>query len=221
LSETISLIGSIQDLASNVVQTSKVLLSICKSLEDPDSKIETLINDLTKSEEKTDSLFEDVAERIMSVEFLNINPDYLLDIAKHVDEISDLLERAGLLFQYLGKFSDQDIFVLLNDAATQVQKIATDVVECLGRLATGSGNIKDIADVLSDREKAVDALREEFNSQIVSNKSATIDQKIWLKEIFGNLDQIADIGRDLGILFRVVGVKLDKQRTLTLKHIPQ
>jgi hypothetical protein len=129
-----------------------------------------------------------------------------------------LIERAGLLFQYLGKFSDQDIFVLLDDATTQVQKITLDVVECLKRLVSGNCSIKDASDVLSEREKAVDALREEFNSSIVSSKTATIDQKIWLKELFGNLDEIADLGRDLGILFRVVGVKLEKQRTLTLKR---
>ena len=129
----------------------------------------------------------------MSVEFLNLNPDYLLDIAKHVDEISDMIERAGLLFQYLGKFSDQEILVLLINTATQVQKITVDVVECLKRLTAGNfGGIKDTSDVLSGREKAVDALREEFNSLIVSSKTATIDQKIWLKEIFGNLDVIAE-----------------------------
>jgi uncharacterized protein Yka (UPF0111/DUF47 family) len=217
LSETISLIEDLQNLAGNVAYTSTVLVTLCKALEADDAQvqIENLVRAITKSEEKTDSVFEVVAEKIMSVEFLNINPDYLLDVAKYIDEISDLLERAALHFQYLGKFSDQGVIELLVDAATQVQKIASQIVDCLKILGAGNASVRGVCDILSEREKAVDALREEFNSLMVS---VTLDQKIWLKDIFGNFDQIADIGRDLSILFRVIGIKLDKQRTLTIKQ---
>ncbi len=218
MSETAALIDSIRDLASSIVDTSTILVSVCKSLERTDQReTEKLIRKLSKSEERTDSIFEAVAERIMSVEFLNINPDYLLDIARHIDEISDSIERAALLFQYLGEITDQDLIELLIDAATQVQKITVEVVECSKRLSTGNGSVKEICDLVSEREKAVDALREEFNSHVVSG-TATPDQKPWLKDIFGNFDRIADLGRDLSILFRVVGIKLEKQRTLTLKR---
>ncbi len=219
MSETVSLIEALQDLASNVVNTSTILVSLCKSLEadDPRNQITSLVRAITKSEEKTDSVFENTAEKIMTVEFLNINPDYLLDVAKYIDEISDLLERAALHFQYLGKFSDQDIMELLVDAASQVQKVTVQIVECLKILGTGIGNVRETSEILSEREKAVDALREEFNSLVVL-REVTLDQKIWLKDIFGNFDQIADLGRDLSILFRVIGIKLDKQRTLTLKQ---
>lgn len=218
MSETVSLIEAIEGLAESVVQTSEVLVSICKSLERQESDIKSLVSDLSKSEEKSDSIFESVAEQIMSVEFLNVNPDYLLDIARQIDGISDLIERAGLLFQYLGNFSDQEILALLNDVSIQIQKIIIDVIECLKRLESGEGNVNDFTEILSEREKAVDALREELNSRLVTDNEITIEQKIWLKEIFADLDQIADLGRDLGIVFRVVGVKLQKQRTLTLKN---
>lgn len=218
MSETVSLIEAIEGLAESVVQTSEVLVLICKSLERQESDIKSLVSDLSKSEEKSDSIFESVAEQIMSVEFLNVNPDYLLDIARQIDGISDLIERAGLLFQYLGNFSDQEILALLNDVSIQIQKIIIDVIECLKRLESGEGNVNDFTEILSEREKAVDALREELNSRLVTDNEITIEQKIWLKEIFADLDQIADLGRDLGIVFRVVGVKLQKQRTLTLKN---
>jgi uncharacterized protein Yka (UPF0111/DUF47 family) len=223
LSETVSLIESIEGLSSSVVRSSNVLVTICKSLERNNQlDVGRLVHELSRSEERTDLIFETVAERIMSLEFLNINSDYLLDIAKYIDEISDLIERAGLLFQYLGRFSDQDLIVLLIEAAAQVQKITTGVTECLKELANESGAVREKSDLLSEREKAMDALREEFNSKIVSSgDELTVDQKIWMKEIFGNLDQVADVGRDLGILFRVVGVKLDKQRKLTLKQPPR
>ena len=178
----------------------------------------SLISRLSKSEEKTDSIFETTAERIMTVEFLDIEPDYLLDIAKYIDQISDLIERGALQFQYLGKFSALDLAELLVDAAIQVQKITLEVSECLARLRSARGGVREICDLLSEREKAVDALREEFNSHVVSG-AATLEQKIWLKDIFGNLDQIADIGRDLSIVFRVVDVKLNRQRTLSLKQV--
>jgi uncharacterized protein Yka (UPF0111/DUF47 family) len=223
LSETVSLIESIECLSSSVVRSSNFLVTICKSLERNNQlDVGRLVHELSRSEERTDLIFETVAERIMSLEFLNINSDYLLDIAKYIDEISDLIERAGLLFQYLERFSDQDLIVLLIEAAAQVQKITTGVTECLKELANESGAVREMSDLLSEREKAMDALREEFNSKIVSSgDELTVDQKIWMKEIFGNLDQVADVGRDLGILFRVVGVKLDKQRKLTLKQPPR
>lgn len=175
------------------------------------------IHELTKLEEKSDKIFENIAERIMSVDFLNINPDYLLDMARYIDEISDVVERAALHFQYLGKLSDQDLAELLLDASSHVQKISVQVVECLRRLATGTGNVGEICDILSEREKVVDALREEFNRRVVSG-NFTADQKLWLKDIFESFDEIADLGRDLSILFRVVSIKLEKQRTLTLKR---
>ena len=199
--------------------TARYLVTLCKTLESTESaiKIEGLVRSISKSEEKSDGIFETVAERIMSVEFLNVNPDYLLDVAKYLDEISDLLERAALHFQYLEKFSDPEITVLLVDASIQIQKITTEIVECLKRIGAGSGNVRDLCEILSEREKAIDALREEFNSRMVSGETS-LEQKIWLKDIFGNFDRIADLGRDLSIAFRVIGIKLDKQRTLTLKQ---
>ncbi|MDG6994475.1 MAG: DUF47 family protein [Nitrososphaerota archaeon] len=218
MSETTKLIGSIIDLSKKVVDTSSTLVSICKSLETGNAtETERLILQVTKTEEEADSIFEDVAERIMSVEFLNINPDYLLDIAKHIDQISDIIERAALLFQYLGKFSDQEVIELLTDAATQVNKMTTEFVTCLSTIESGDKKVKDICDVISEREKAVDAVREKFNSYAVRS-TGILEQRIWLKDIFSQLDQIADLGRDLSITLRVVGIKLEKQRTLTLKH---
>ena len=218
MSETTKFIDSIVGLASKIVDTSSLLVSICKSLETGESiQRERLILQVTKTEEEADSIFEDLAERIMSVEFLNINPDYLLDIAKHFDHISDIIERAALLFQYLGKFSDMEVIELLTDAATQVHKMTTEFVQCLLIIDSGADRVKAICEIISEREKAVDAVREKFNSYAVKNAGIS-DQRIWLKDIFSQLDQIADIGRDLGITLRVVGFKLEKQRTLTLKH---
>jgi len=218
LSETESLIHSIEELAGSVVRSSEILVSICRSIENEQVAIKRLLSDIAKSEEKTDVLFEIVAEKIMSVEFLNVNPDYLLDIAKDIDAMSDLIERAALLFQYLPKTSDQDLVMLMIDASSQIERIVLQVVECLTRLESGKESVDELSGILSEREKAVDALREEFNSRLVASETATIEQKIWLKEIFADFDQIADHGKDLGIMFRVVGAKLERQRNLALKH---
>ncbi len=166
------------------MDTSTILVSICRSLEsETQDETMTLISKLTKAEEKTDSVFEITAEKIMTVEFLNINPDYLLDITKYIDEISDLMERGALLFQYLGKLLARDLTELLVDAAIQIQKITLEVVECLGRLRSGSGGVREICELLSEREKAVDALREEFNSHVVLGET-TLDQKILAERHF-------------------------------------
>lgn len=218
MSETTKLIDSITELASKVVDTSSKLASICKSLERENQKeTQQLVLQVTKTEEEADAIFEDVAERIMSVEFLNVNPDYLLDIAKQIDQISDMIERAALLFQYLGNFTDPETIELLTDAATQVNKMTNELVGCLRIIESGSEKVREICDVISDREKAVDAVREKFNSY-AAQKTWNSEQRIWLRDIFGLLDQIADVGRDLSITLRVVGIKLEKQRTLTLKH---
>jgi hypothetical protein len=70
--------------------------------------------------------------------------------------------------------------------------------------------------MISDRERVLDRIREQFNSLAV--KMGVSEYRIWLKDIFAYLDQIGDLSRDLTITFRVIATKLERQRLLNVKN---
>jgi len=217
LSETKKLLDSLVPLAKKIVEMSRDLSLICKAVESKDEeRTRRLVLEITKIEESADSIFESSATQIMNVEFLNVNPDYLLDISRNLDKVSDLLERTALLFQYVAKLEDSEVLELLSAATAQVGEIALEFVACLESLSEDRNEVGRICEVISEREKAVDGIRERFNSHAIQ-KMGISEYRIWLKDIFGYLDQVADLAREMTIPFRVVSTKLEKQRTLAIK----
>jgi uncharacterized protein Yka (UPF0111/DUF47 family) len=196
---------------------SKNVTLACKALESKDeTRLKELILDISETEEGADAVFERSATEIMSVDFLNINPDYLLDIAKGFDQVSDLLERTALLLRYVVKVDDSDVYELLTTAAAEIEEITIAFRDCLSVLYSNRNKVEEICSMISEREKVVDQLRESFNLYAVQ-KMGMSEHRIWLKDIFGHLDLIADYARDLSIAFRVVSMKLERQRTLAFK----
>lgn len=211
------MIESLSPLAKSITEMSSKLILTCKALETKnESRVKQLIIEISEIEESADNIFENAATNIMSVDFLNINPDYVLIIAQRLDQISDLMERAALLFQYM-KVEDIEVLELLGTASAEVNQIAIGFEECLKVLSSDRSKVEQICVMISEREKVVDRLRESFNLYAVQTIGMS-ENRIWLKDVFGYLDQIADEARDLTITFRVIAMKLERQRTLFVKR---
>ena len=218
MSETHRLLELLISMAEKLVRMTNLLSNLSRVFDQKEDVSQAIVRDISDVEGLVDGNFEDVAVRIMEVEFLNVNPDYLLDIAKHFDSISDLVERAALLFQHLTGFSEPEIIELLTTATAEITQIMSGLVNCMQLLATDRPEVEKICEVISEREKVIDGVRERFNSSIMQ-KIETFEHRIWLKDIFSHLDQIADLSRDLTITMRVVASKLEKQRLLNVKKI--
>jgi uncharacterized protein Yka (UPF0111/DUF47 family) len=204
-------------MAEKLVTMTTQLSALSKQLGESDGKtLEQRVRQIADVEESVDKMFEDAATQTMEVEFLNVNPDYLLDVAKHFDLMSDLIERCVLLFQYLNGFSNGDIFELLTTATVEINQIMLDCVHCISVLADDRSKTEELCEMISDRERVVDRIREQFNSLAV--KMGVSEHRIWLKDIFSYLDQIGDLSRDLTITFRVIATKLERQRLLNVKN---
>ena len=217
MSETRRLLVLLQSMAEKMVTMTNLLSVLSKQLgESGGETIEQRVRQIADIEEVIDKLFEDAATQTMEVEFLNVNPDYLLDVAKHFDLMSDLIERCALLFQYLNEFSNGDIFELLTTATAEINQIMLDCVKCITVLADDRAKTEELCEIISDRERVLDRIREQFNSLAV--KMGVSEYRIWLKDIFSYLDQIGDLSRDLTITFRVIATKLEKQRLLNVKN---
>lgn len=220
MSETTNLLRTLQSLSEKLVEMSNLLSILSKRIETDDAEAGRLAHEISKIEETVDSAFESIATEIMGVEFLNVNPDYLLDVAKHFDLISDLIERCALLFPYLPRISDDEVFELVTTATYEISQISIEFVECLKILSNDKQKVTEICETISEREKALDSIRERFNSYAIRTMGAT-EYRIWLKDLFGYLDQIADLSRDVTITFRVIASKLERQRLLNVKAVRQ
>ncbi len=204
-------------MAEKMVTMTNLLSILSKQLGESDSEtLEQRVRQIADVEESIDKVFEGAATQTMEVELLNVNPDYLLDVAKHFDLMSDLIERCALLFQYLSQFSNGDIFELLTTATAEINQIMLDCVKCITVLAYDRAKTEEFCEIISDRERVLDRIREQFNSLAV--KMGVSEYRIWLKDIFSYLDQIGDLSRDLTITFRVIATKLEKQRLLNAKN---
>jgi len=217
LSETTKLLQILLALSEKLVKMSNLLSTLSKAMgTDDGGYVNRIAHEITEVEETVDAVFDHAAAQIMEVEFLNVNPDYLLDVAKHFDVISDLIERCALLFQYLKGFSDSEVSELITTATAEINQIGLEFVECLKVLSDDRQKVTELCEIISAREKTLDALRERFNSYAIQKMGAT-EHRIWLKDIFGYLDQIADLSRDVTITFRVIASKLERQRLLNVK----
>ena len=218
MSETTKLVIALQSLSEKLVEMSNLLSVLSKTIETNETDANQLAHDVTRVEETVDVAFERVAAEIMEVDFLNINPDYLLDVAKHFDLISDLIERCALLFRYLLHISDDEVFELITTATYEINQIMIEFVECLKSLSHDKEKVTELCEKISEREKVLDGIRERFNSYAIQKMGAT-EYRIWLKDLFGYLDQIADLSRDVTITFRVIASKLERQRLLNVKGV--
>lgn len=217
MSETGKLLDHLVPLAQAIANMSSRLLELSAGVGvEEEDVVRSLVLEIRKQEENADSIFEGVATEIMEVDYLNINPDHLLDIAKRLDQISDLIERTALLFQYLTKFHDDEIRELLSSCSAQISGLSEEFLQCLKVLDLDTREVSRLSELISDREKVVDEIRERFNSY-ATKKMGMSEFRIWLKDIFACMDEIADLSRDLTITFRVVAMKLERQRTFTPK----
>ena len=217
MSESARILAVLQSMAEKMVTMTNLLSVLSKQLGESDTKtLEQRVRQIADVEESVDRVFEDAATQTMEVEFLNVNPDYLLDVAKHFDLISDLIERCALLFQYLNEFSNGDIFELLTTATAEINQIMLSCAQCISVLADDRSKTEELCEMISDRERVLDRIRERFNSLAV--KMGVSEYRIWLKDIFSYLDQIGDLSRDLTITFRVIATKLERQRLLNVKN---
>ncbi len=113
-------------------------------------------------------------------------------------------------------FSDSEVFELVTTATAEINQITIGFVKCLSFISDDRQKVTELCEVISDREKALDTIRERFNSYAIQKMGAT-EHRIWLKDIFGYLDQIADLSREATITFRVIAFKLERQRALNVK----
>jgi len=204
-------------MSEKLITMTNLLSTLSKQLEQNDAgQLDTTLRQISDIEELMDKLFENAATQAMEVEFLNIKPDYLLDVAKHFDLISDLIERAALLFQYLNGFSNADISELLTTATAEINEMMIDCTKCMNAVAEDRTKTQELCEIISERERVLDRIREQFNS--LAAKMGVSEHRIWLKDIFGYLDEIGDQSRDLTITFRVIATKLERQRILKVKN---
>ena len=117
-----------------------------------DSYVNRIAHEISDVEETVDITFDDAAAQIMEVEFLNVNPDYLLDVAKRFDLISDLIERCALLFQYLKGFSDTEVSELVTTATAEIDQIGLEFVECLKVLSDDRQKVTELCGIISAGE---------------------------------------------------------------------
>jgi hypothetical protein len=83
------------------------------------------------AEETVAVAFGHVAWEIMKVELPTVNPDYILNVGKHFDLISELIETRALLFSCTRRLSEDELFELVTTATSEVNQIAMEFVKRL------------------------------------------------------------------------------------------
>ncbi|MDE1852776.1 MAG: DUF47 family protein [Thaumarchaeota archaeon] len=203
-------------MADSIVRLSDSMLKLVLSLPDVTERgIQQGLDEIKRIEEDIDSAFEESATKIMDLEIFPVNPDYFLDVARQLDKISDLMERTSLLLEGRRSLSNEES-ELLESAASQVQTIAQNISACMSDLGKNSASVRQSCETIAEREKAVDQINLHYN-RISAKEGYKMEKRIWLKEVLGNLDMIADVARDLTISFRVISNKLEKQGRLDVK----
>ncbi len=180
-----------------------------------DVEVRLGLEEIRKAEETIDADFDKAATRIMDLEVFPVNPDYLLEVARELDRMSDLIERTAILLEWRRKLSGEES-ELLENAATQVALIAEGVSSVLEVLGKEDGEAERHCESIVQREKTVDQIRDRYY-MIASKKGYDIEKRLWLTDVLGNLDVVADAARDLTITFLVISKKLETQRRLDIK----
>ena len=215
------LIEGLISLSEEIVEMSGLLSRVTAAIESRDElRTRKILADIVSREDKADALFEDVATKIMETDLPSeAESDRLLDSAKSLDRISDLIGRAALLFNYLSSFSSSEMFELLGAGTAQVNLISSDLTSVLRFLDKDSKKVRELCGRVSGREKVLDGLRGRFNTYAIQ-KMGKSEYRIWLKDIFSNLDEIADTARDLTVTLRVIAIRIEKQRGMRKSGTP-
>lgn len=204
-------------MTEGVSRLAAEMLGLVRALPDTsDLEIRQRLDEIRGIEQKVDAAFEESATEIMDLEVFPVNPDYFLETARQLDKMSDLMERTSLLLEVKHGLNDEEL-ELLESAASQVQEIAANISACISNLGRDHVQVEELCGIIVQREEAVDQISDHYN-RISSKKGYAIEKWVWLKEILGNLDTIADISRDLTITLRVISNKLEKQSRLDVKR---
>jgi uncharacterized protein Yka (UPF0111/DUF47 family) len=203
-------------MTMGIAEMARKLLGLVKSLPDAsDAQVQSTIGDIRKVEEGVDASFDRAATGIMDLELFPVNPDYLLEIARELDRVSDLIERTSLRLEWRRRITDEES-ELLQSAATQVEQLTENISSVVSALGRDDNLVDRQSEIIVQREKAVDQIRDHYY-RISSKKGYDMEKRLWLTDVLGNLDVVADMARDLTITFRVVSKKLDTQRRLDVK----
>jgi len=218
LSETSRFIASLQSLSEKLVQMSSLLSTLTERLRTNELDLDHVANEITEIGKTFSLTFEQVAQEIMEAEFLNVNPSYLLDVARHMDLICSLIERCALLFSYARHIQEDEVFELVITATSELNQITIEFAECLKSVAGDRHRVMELCDSISKREKALKATSESLNMYATQEMTA-YEYKPQLRELFDYYAQIRVLSRDLTITFRVLALKLERQRLLNVKAV--
>jgi uncharacterized protein Yka (UPF0111/DUF47 family) len=210
LSGVPGVVEGLAEIAGGLVEMSDRLWKLTKGLSQKD--IHNLlegIDDVGSLADDVDDAFQRSATAIMALESLPVNPDYFLEIAKQLDRMADLLERAALLTQTRPSMKDE-ISELLESAIGQSYQIAVDLLTCLRALEKNRAQVEKICEVIGERERAVDSIREHFDV-VAACMPDSLELRLWMKDVLGNVDQMADHARDVSITMRAVALRLERQ----------
>lgn len=178
-------------------------------------EMQGMLNSIQVTEGEVDAAFDRSSTLIMGLEIFPINPDYFLQIARELDRMSDIIERTCLLLEWRRSLVEEES-ELLESAASQVRQLAEDISGCVVSLGKDKESVERGCAVIAEREKAVDQIMGHY-AMLSSRKGYDIEKRLWLTDVLGNLDTVADGARDLTITIRVISSKLDKQNRLDVK----
>ncbi len=193
------------------------MLALVNSLRTtPDDEVQRRLKAIQATEGEVDAAFDESATLIMGLEIFPVNPDYFLQIARELDRMSDLIERTCLLLEWRHSLNEEES-ELLESAASQVRQLAEDISGCMENLGKNKESVERGCAVVVEREKTVDQIMGHY-TRLSSRKGYEIEKRLWLTDVLGNLDTVADGARDLTITVRVISEKLEKQSRLDVKH---
>jgi uncharacterized protein Yka (UPF0111/DUF47 family) len=174
------------------------------------------VDEIRKTEGHIEAAFKETSTEIMDLEFPPTNPDHLLEVAKQLDKMSATLEKtARMMHQH--RVLNFEAVELLESAAAEVQQGAEDMASCVSSLGRDHAKVEAACDVLEQREKAVDVIRDHFN-RIATKGEYALETQIWIREALGNLEMVTDIARDLTITLRVISKNLERHRKMDIER---
>lgn len=204
-------------MTDGIIKLTEGMLELVRSLpKTSEQDLQKKLSEIRLIEEDVDSAFDQSASLIMDLEVFPIDPGHFIQIARELDRMSDLIERTCLLLEWRRSLDDEES-ELLESAASQIRQLAEDTSTCVENLRKDKASVDRVCAVIVEREKEVDRIMGHY-TRVSSRKGYEIEKRLWLAEVLGNLDTVADGARDLTITFRVITNKLDKQNRLDIKR---
>jgi uncharacterized protein Yka (UPF0111/DUF47 family) len=207
-------------MSDRLARLTGVLQEVVHSLPElSDDALTGRLEELASVEVGVDEAFDGVAGEIMAVDYLPANPSHFLDVAKQLDKMSDLAERASTLLAERHELQVEES-ELLEGITAQAHQMAVEIGGCISELDRDPKSVAGGCASIADREQAADRLRERYYS-MSSRKNYPLAKRIWLRELMTSLDDFADLGRDITVTLRVLSARLDRQARLNVKTGPQ